>query len=338
VEGPISLDDFATKMKERAQFYRDEYAFGEQLRMEAETGNITRYPMPNQPGGDQTFQLLHWGLATLGIKLQIPSSYAQRCPPSLRAANFNYWLEVNKKKEFFIRLDSHPDGVEKIRAVLSKKYADFPNTELAKLIRDNADPSYGFMIQYEHTPERVVGELVAGDPKYNTNTHAGGIRLMNSEIGLNCLVFETLIYSKADRSGVIMQEWGGFSEKHIGDKKLIGERFKKVIDEIMANFGSAIQQLEDLKKISVVDVPDMVEVIAGSYKLKKSVVLALERALLTMQPKTLYDIVTVFTKASIDPALGLEDRETLQRVGGKIVLNAKKYQRWSIPIGERSVT
>lgn len=338
----VSLDEFATKTRERATFYRDANLHGRQMVMDETNGKIVTSLNTNGTATDiKTYELLHWGLATLATKLSIPAQYAQRCPEELRAKNFNHWLEQNKGKEFFVRLDSYPDGEEKIRAVLSNKYADFPNETLAKLIRDNADTDYQFMVGFEEKPERLIGELVSTAQKYQSGQYSGGIRIMNSEIGLSKLVLETLLWSRTEKSGIILQEWGGFSEKHLGDKKLFGEKFKIAIDEIMENFGSAMEKLEDLKRVNVEDVPDMLEVISGTNKLKKTHLFLLKSLAAELKPTNLYGVVLLFTKASIHGDMSLEDRELLQRVGGRIVMNVSRYKRWSTSInatiGERSV-
>jgi len=326
---PVTLDEFKTAMIERAKFYRDEMIFADFLRMNPEDGSIIRA----KPEGDGKFQqithvMTKHGFSTLCQKLAIPTLYALRCPPELRATNFNFWLEKKKGKEFFVRFDSYPDGAEKIRAVLSDRYADLPNTELASLLIERANPDYAFTFSYELHDAVLVGDLVASNKDFVSDDFSGAIHVRNSEVGLSKLSFQSMLYSKVDRSGVILQDQVGFDEKHIGDKSEFAKEFSASIDKIMANISGAIRNLTDLKNILVKDVPDMIDVICNVNQVKDSQREALSRAQSTVPSETLFDIVCLFIRAATDSDLTLEEREGLQTVGGDIVMKAKRYQRW----------
>jgi len=325
----MTFEAMRQQLDDRAEHYRDEYIPAKAIRMNEENGSIVH---SKEQAGEiviKEFELLPWGLSTLGIKLGIPVQYAQKCPPDLRATNFNYWLDQFPDKEFFVRFDGHPNGAtEKIRAVLSKKYADFPNTQLARLLENHTDSEYEFTVNYNDDGCRLVGDIVSNSPKFSNDDHAAGIHMVNSEVGRHTLVFETLIYSKALKSGVIVREWGGFSEKHIGNKEILADAFKSSMDSIMKNYGRAIQTLDDLKNIKIEDAEDMLAVICDTHKLKVSQKISVKQACAAESPKTLYDIVSVMTRASTDPELSVDDREVLQRVGGSIMINSKRYKRW----------
>jgi hypothetical protein len=254
--------------------------------------------------------------------------YALRCPPELRATNCNFWLDKKKGKEFFVRFDSHPDGNEKIRAVLSDRYADLPNTELAALLVEKANPDYAFTISYELHEAVLVGDLVAANKDFVSDDFSGAIHVRNSEVGLSKLSFQSMLYNRVDRSGVILQDQVGFDEKHIGDKSEFAKEFAVSIDKIMSNISGAIRNLTDLKHILVKDVPDLIDVICNVNAVKDSQREALNRAQSTVPSETLFDIVCLFIRAATDSDLTLEEREGLQTVGGDIVMKAKRYQRW----------
>jgi len=338
----LTFTEMREQLTERAEYYRDEFIPSKALRMNPENGNIIHAKEEAGETVTSEFELMPWGLSTLGIKLGIPGKYAQKCPPELRAENFNYWLEQNQGREFFMRFDGAPDGsAEKIRAVLSKQYADFPNTQLAKLLEDHVDDDYDFIVSYEDDGCKLIGDIVSQSDQYSNDDHAAGIHMANSEVGQRTLVFETLVYSKALKSGIIVKEWGGFAEKHIGDKTILADKFRAAMDSIMKNYGKAIQVLEDLKTIDIEDAEDMLTVICNTSKLKIGQQLAVKQACAAENPKSLYDIVSVFTRASTTPDLSPEDRESLQRVGGTIMVNSRRYKRWEIKpeaqLMERSV-
>jgi len=327
----MTFEEMRKQLDERAKMYRDEYIPAKAIRMNPDNGNILHTKEEAGAIKVSEYELLPWGLSTLGTKLGIPGNYALKCPPELRAANFNYWLENYADKELFVRLDSAPEGTRyKIRAVLSKQYADFQNTALARRLESNIDSSYQFKANYSDDGCILIGELVSESPGFSNSEHAAGIHMVNSEVGKRKLVFQTLIYSKALKSGVIVKEWGGFSEKHIGDKTIIDEAFKKSMDNIMKNYGRAMQNLEDLKRVNIEDAEDMIAMISDSNKLTRGQVISVKRACMVENPKTLYDIVSVFTRASTEDDIMVKDRETLQCVGGTIMMNAKRYKRWEI--------
>lgn len=332
--GPlISLEDFKTKIDERAKFYRDETIFASALRMSEENGNITRAKSWKDPDGKDmlgvdTYPMTKHGFSTFCQKLGIPYMYMQRCPPALRATNFNFWIERKGSKELFVRFDSYPDNQDKIRAVLSDRYADLPNTELAKLLLEKANPDYLFKITYADREEALRGQVIAHSTSFIQDDFQSGIHIRNSEIGLSKLTLEAMIYNRVDQSGIILKEMAGFSEKHIGEKKEFAKAFGESIDKIMANIPGVIRNLNDLRNISVGDVLEIVDVICNSNLVKGPGKEALDRARVTIETKNLFDVVCIFMRAATDSELTLDEREELQRVGGDVVLKAKRYQRW----------
>ena len=120
----LTFSELRGLLDKRAAFYRDEYMPVKSLRMNSINGTIVQTKSIAGEIVVKEFELLPWGMQTMCCKLGIPYSYAKKCPPQLRASNFNYWLEAHRGGEFFVRLDGYPDSAEKIRAVLSKKYAE----------------------------------------------------------------------------------------------------------------------------------------------------------------------------------------------------------------------
>ena len=330
---PVTLDEFKSKMDERAKFYRDETIFASALRMSDESGNITRAKSWKDPDGKDmlgmdTYPMTKHGFSTFCQKLGIPYMYLQRCPPTLRATNFNYWIERKGSKELFVRFDSYPDNQDKIRAVLSDRYADLPNTELAKLLLEKANKDYLFEMRYEDHEELLIGQMVAKSKDFGVDDFDSGIHVRNSEIGLAKLTLEAMIYSRAHQSGIILREMAGFSEKHIGEKKEFAKLFGESIDRIMANIPGVIRNMMDLKNIQVSDVPEIIQVVCDTNGVKEAGKEALDRARVTIETKNLFDVVCIFMRAATDSELTLDEREELQRVGGDVVLKAKRYQRW----------
>jgi hypothetical protein len=324
--GTLSLDEFKTAMVERAKFFRDEMIFADEFRMDPNDGAILR--AKKDLGVIVKYEMTKHGFATLCQKLGIPTLYALRCPPDLRATNFNFWLEKKKGKELFCRFDSHPDGQEKIRAVLSTRYADLPNTELAKMLIDKANPGYDFGVTYIMHEAILLADLVASNKDFVSEDFSGAIHVRNSEVGLAKLSFQSMLYNRVDQSGIILHDYVGFDEKHIGDKTEFAKAFGESIDKIMANIAGAIRNLNDLKTVAIHDVPDIIDVICNVNRVKDSQKAALDRAQGTFPVDNLFDVVCLFVRAATDGELTMEDREELQTVGGDIVMKAKRYQRW----------
>jgi len=326
---PVTLEEFKDKMDERAKFYRDEMIPASAMRMSDETGNIIRAKSADgKTITTETYPMTKHGFATFSAKVGVPYMYLERCPPPLRASNFNYWIERRGSKELFVRLDSYPDGKEKIRAVLSNRYADMPNTELAKALLEKANKSYDFEMRFEDREALLVGQMVAKSKDFEVQEFNSGIHVRNSEIGLAKLTLEAMVYSRAHQSGIILREMAGFSEKHIGDKKQFAKLFGESIDKIMSNIPGIIRTMYDLKNIKVLDIPEILDVICQANMVQESGKEALARAQLVIETKTLFDVVCMFMRAATDSELTLDEREELQRVGGDIVLKAKRYQKW----------
>ena len=156
----------------------------------------------------------------------------------------------------------------------------------------------------------------------------GGIHFFNSEIGLNKLTLQSLVYCRAEKSGIIMRDWVGFSEKHIGNKDEFEQKFIEALENIMSNIGGAIRNLTDLKQVKVSDVPEIINVILDDNQVKEDQRVAVDRAQSSLTAQNLFEIVMIFIRAATDPDLSLEDREEIQKIGGQIVVRSKRYKKW----------
>jgi hypothetical protein len=179
-------------------------------------------------------------------RIKIPTSYARRCPPSLRCENVNHWLSTMPSKEFMFRHVINPDTTSYVRAVVSGRYTPMDDHQVIPVILDElqieGDFDVAMLSQHDDITLMDVSftDLEADMDAIRT---VAGVSVINSEIGMSSLcVRPRLRYSTASGAAYTVtdsSEEGVTRIRHIGE--FSAERVRGAIQKAVevASVGAA---------------------------------------------------------------------------------------------------
>lgn len=271
-------------------------------------------------------RLQEQALITLSNRIGVQAGYLKRCSGNLidlRASNVNRWLEtLPKKKSFFIRMDG-----EECRAVLSSAYRPMDHLELldrfnslylhsADDLRVNLEIDEISMLAqvYWQSQEYTIRHKEPGDVSHL------GIHIGNSEVGFHSVEFAAYIYRLVCTNGMIVgEEAFSYRRTHLFGLKEIDDLLEEGIPVILEGLSKTGDLFRRSMDIEVKNPVLELEHLFDRYKLSKD-----HRSLVMLHFQlnpdwTLFGLINAFTGAATEENLSVETRQTLQRIGGKLL-------------------
>lgn len=310
------LDELQDLLSDVSRGHHDHIVDPKDLHVDERTGALTVKSIHK----DYDFKPL--ALSQMATKLNIPSSYLQRCPSELRAANVNHWLE-RQRSDLLVRCDG-----DQVRAILSHRYAIVNNLDMVAWMREALGPetslrfevTEGYMTMHVVQPKDFTAR--PGDRLNN------GVAVRNSEVGLACVEVHGMIYRQICLNGLILagqdQQW---RKRHIGNGDL-ANRVKEAVNRLRDAAPKAIEGFTALHGIRVPDMPGLFKKVATRYSLTEAQLQAVSDAFVIEPGDTMYHAVNAITRAGNAEALPIEYRHNLQELGGRILENSTHGTAW----------
>jgi hypothetical protein len=351
----ILPDELLALMKDRAQYFHDSYISPLDLALDpnSETALIHKSrlnqiqvdrlkPLQEQPDpppseSEAFYPLQKFAIRQLCMKLKIPVDFFLRCRRTKvdggrLDAHFNTWTERHGGI-WFVRFDSY-SGRDEIRSVLSKRFEDVTNVEIAEFILQYLPNKFDYKIRFEWRPEAIYGQIVSDKVTRklgNGQEIKGGIRFKNSEVGLGSIALEMFVLCEAIKTGPILPGYVGLRRTHLQKKDDLKEEFRKTVENLVGNMDSALDLVAATETIRLQDPQGFLETIFLRHRLEIGQQEAVKEALQTYPLRTMFDAITIFSIAGTDPGMSVEKREKLQRVSGSLAQNVSKYGAWIAP-------
>jgi hypothetical protein len=356
----ISPDEFVTTMKERESHFSDKFINPKEFGLDPNS-NEKRVCLIHRPLFEKLWEqrekaiaekkdasaidpskahypLNKWATHQLCQKLKIPMDFFLRCRGAKDSAgkrldaHFDHWIG-RCRKDWFVRFDNIADD-NKIRAILSTRFNDISNREMAELLKDHLPNKYDYEFRFEWTDMALYGQIVT--PKVsrklmNGQEIKGGIRFKNSEVGFGRITLEMLVLSEATMSGPILPGYQGFSRTHIQKRDDLKQDFQDAVENLVGSMEDAVDLVKASEMIKLSDPQAFLETALLMHKLDKGQCESVREALQRFPLKTMYDAIQIFSVAATDPTLGIERREKLQRVSGELAKNTSRYGAWIAP-------
>jgi len=333
---PIPLEEFHDIILERSTYFNDIKCIkARRIHMDDKGRIEITIPgkIKDNDGGniEGPFGLQDLALGLLCRKFKIPANYMHKCPPALRARNINHWIKNGPTKELYIRFDSI-SGDPEIRAILSKHYAPFDNHQVSEKIA-HIGKGRDLNVRFEWTHNKLCGQIIAAKSKLTTKNGQvihGGAHFRNSEVGISKCSFSGFAGLVAGDGGIIFQENQEFNKTHMKkDSIMLG--FDDAVRNILDNINEDLKRYADLQNIRVREPLQLIETIYKSYILNEPQQEEIKIAAKQQALKgkwTMWDIVNAISGAGVSEKLTLDERERLQKIGGEICYNIKKYNVW----------
>ncbi len=352
----VTPDEFSSLMKDRAQYFWDAHIQPDDLCLDphSETTLIRKSLLEAIEGhnaelaeqGDETrssgeafYPLQKFAVRQLCARLGIPVDFFTRCRKitengSRLDAHFNTWIDrQGKSKTWFVRFDKI-SGKSEVRSILSKRFEDVTNVEVAQYIQDSLPNKFDYQIRFEWTREALYGQIVSDKitrKLSNGQEIRGGIRFKNSEVGLGSIALEMLVLCEAIKTGPILPGYVGLRRTHLQKKDVLKKEFKNAVDDLVGNMDNALDLVAATEYIRIQDPKDFLEMVFLRHKLEAAQQEAVLETLQTTELKTMYDAIRIFSLAGTFPEMSIEKREKLQRVSGTLAHSVNKYGAWIIP-------
>ncbi len=211
-----TLTSILQRVSKEASQNWDEVIDPSELRMSGGELHLRHFDQPPRPLKANT-----WAEGQLCSKLGIPVGYFRKCPPMLKDAQFEYWMNqlYSSSNGHTPRLLLRGSG-QTLRGVLSERYACIDNLSLIEAI-DTLE-STGLEVKgFEMTEVSFHLRLV--DP--TSYTEAGsddplfsGVHISNSEVGMRTLSVDALVYRQVCTNGLVrlVRNRSVYARKHIG--------------------------------------------------------------------------------------------------------------------------
>jgi len=250
----MNLEDVKKSVMSQVEGCRDFYEVGKNLKTKSCQDN-TDLVM-----NGEIYRLTDWSGWQLCRKIDVPWSYAKRCPADLRDENINYWLG-RAEKEFLVR--TREVNVKYVRAVLSNSYYVVNNCDLL----DSISPAlakaleyrvYDFNVDDDYFHLFYQGENIKDGVKI-------GFMLENSETGKRALVIQSVIY-EGGRNMILPQGLGSYTHRHLGididevksaleiivSSKDIRQKVREIVDSAQmviseSRFEEAVEKIAEIK-------------------------------------------------------------------------------------------
>ena len=317
--GPlIALSVLVEHLRDRARTFSDKVVYSEAISVDDRTGNLL---VRNGSTTEHPFQPHALGL--LASKLRIPASYLTRCPPELRAINLNHWLRKLGGRRLFLRFDG-----EECRAVLSDRYRPVSNVDLAQTLLSS---SRDLLVRAEVDNLRMVVQVVNGrstEIRPGDRVH-GGLHVRNSEVGYTAVELRAILYRVLCTNGLIL---GGGAEtyrkRHVVDPDAVLSDFGRRAVYALEEGTVHANRLGDTRNVRVPDPQPVLDRIGERYHLADDEKRAMQQAFHREPGNSLFEVIQAVTGAGNDRALGIDSREKMQELGGRLLELASSGRRW----------
>ncbi len=331
----LSLDEVHDKVKADALGKWDAFVPKDQLIV-----HDGRMLLPNRPqgGGSDELSLSPWATMQMCQRLGIPTAYYRKCPPDLRDAQANHWLQHGHTKMVGKTNGSngHPNAPkrerwllrakgETLRGVLSEHYTSMDDTQLLDSLRPVLNGYYQvdwFGLSEESLHLRVVDPRLTQEV-LKDDALSAGVHISNSEVGARSVVVDALVWRLVCANGLIRLVKGKslLRQRHI---HISTPRFEVALEEAVAQAVQTshefVQGMKTATKQPVPDVEKALEKLGIRFGLPQSVQDAAKQSILgerADQQHTVYGLVNGLTRAA--QALPDEERYSLEVLAGRLV-------------------
>ena len=151
----------------------------------------------------------------IGMRLNLPAPYIDRCPPELQAQNLNYWMNnVNANEKLFCRFVGND-----LRCLFTERYVPMDNLDIVNTLEVQSDKCCYFRFDRDVMQLSILHE----DKKFISDfgeTFIPGVVISNSEVGLKSLEMSVFYYMPEHDCGIIVTDVGHYHFRHTSKRGL----------------------------------------------------------------------------------------------------------------------
>ena len=249
----------------------------------------------------------------IAFRLNIPSSYLEKCPEDVQSYNMNYWIKHEKNEELFFRFDAE----DNVRTVFSPRYVPLDNKQIIKQlyalgydkktdVRCNIDDNFMSL------------SILDSSFKINRDQMRSGYCFSNSETGLASFSLAAFCWRLVCSNGLISKRNLSLATfRHVSEKTLA--KIPALLEETSHELTSQKKSFELSTKSPVDDPQATIESFNRQFKLNEVERKAVEWGWKHEEGSTMFSVINTYTKAAQFESLSAASSFKLQKTGGQIL-------------------
>jgi len=205
--------------------------------------------------------LEEYAMRQLCSRYQIPFQFFQRLPVSFRNLCLNHFIQNVPKSRSYLRIIRD----NRIRGILSEKYAPFDDHQLFEVVSD-VFGSKEIEVQWSAlTPTttycRILFPKVIGEDEIKVGDVVRlGLNISNSEVGARAVRIEALIYRLVCQNGLIAGKRDSTVYlRHIGHPDRIRSHVKGMIEDASTKSRNLLDRFKQSVRIAVDKPEEIIE-------------------------------------------------------------------------------
>ena len=275
----------------------DRYAQLNRFRFKVEDNRCNLIPLKESKSPiTEKLTLQEHALQQLCTRVGVPFVYLKKCPPALQELNVAWFMQnAEEEKDVMLRIVRE----NKVRAIMSDRYAPFDDMELFRILAEFMDGTENVVLEsFEEKSSHVSitwpsskVELQPGDVVEQ------GIHVANSEVGLRSVTIIGFVYRLKCKNGLVSKEKkGGF--RHIGDPERIRSNIRQVIDDVKNDAGRLVEKFK-MSIVKQIEQPmELIDKLAEENGLTQEEYQSILNSFLSQPSKNLFGVVNAVSNSA----------------------------------------
>lgn len=268
--------------------------------------------------------------SSLARHLDINRTYLHRCPPDLKTANINFWLNQNRESGVVFQVSNgditsvHHEGllvvpVDSVTRIATRVFD--PADEVVNVVRD--DKIFQLDIKVANSSIEVLNpDRIEGRPEVGDITH-GGVRILTHPQEVIAPTVTTYLHRVWCRNGSC-EDYG------LNSIRLRGNTVDEVLAEMEMKahevLGGLDQKLQEYANLAQTPIPgnpsDFIFQVATERGIgTRTIRRLMERATQLPENSTLYDVQNIFTETANEGRFTAATQ--LQLIGGEMAFDTQ---------------
>jgi hypothetical protein len=196
-----------------------------------ENKNLTLTPESKFQLENTEVEISQPALQQMLVSCGIPGQFFEKCPPGLKALNFNHFLQCKPNKSHLYRFANWPTAIGKLQGFLGSQYKPMDDTLIMPVIMKALE---GQDVDISYNRDGLISYTLIKFNKINItqgdDVFSAGIAITNSETGHSALWIEPVVFNNAhviNNRRALFAEGADIRISHITDFN--PERIQKMI-------------------------------------------------------------------------------------------------------------
>jgi len=275
----------------------DRFSQLNRFRFKVEEGEYNLIPLKDSKSPiTEKLVLQEHALQQLCTRSGVPFAFLKKCPAALQELNVAWFMQnAEEEKDVMLRVVKE----NRVRAILSDRYAPFDDVELFRILAEFMDGTENIVVD---SIEEKSSHVSLTWPSSKVEIQPGdiveqGIHIANSEIGLRSVTIMGFVYRLKCKNGLVSREKkNGF--RHVGDPERIRSNIRQVLDDVRNDAGRLVEKFKLSLNKAIAQPVELFDKLAMENDLTKEEYQAILNSYFSEPSKTLFGVVNAVSNAA----------------------------------------